>query len=358
MANEGDLENALKTILTKMPQLASPAEQPAQFVRDLLRQWKEDGGKVAGKPRHSDRYLEDQLSAQGSRVRSLTPKLVGRTNINPADGSVLVCFVLSKWPVPGPDGEDIQYKPLLPKVEIDVIADYIEDRLEQPPSAIAAQPNESVDGGTKDELPGQPNAELITGLYKDCDALITVAPEQVFVAAGPKTELIGFRNLMDSLRKVEATDQKKRPLIWVLDLGGPSLEDLSTRRKYLNVQQLIVRFKALIHYKGPYSDEIVDWLNSRAAIVLLDTYGERRKKVSLHKTPTLLLSSRRSNDYNHRLAGVPQFSRPVRPQLRGRPYAAASFSGLFQRICEMGFRSERERRSTVCRLWLFPEVKR
>ena len=35
---------------------------------------------VAGKPRHSDRYLDDLLRGQGTLIKSLTPKLVGRTN--------------------------------------------------------------------------------------------------------------------------------------------------------------------------------------------------------------------------------------------------------------------------------------
>ena len=56
------LEKAFKTIFDHIPQITQPADQPAKFVRDLHKQWKEDGGKFAGKPRHSDRYLEDQLS--------------------------------------------------------------------------------------------------------------------------------------------------------------------------------------------------------------------------------------------------------------------------------------------------------
>ncbi len=115
--------------------------------------------------------------------------------------------------------------------------------------------------------------------------MVTVAPEQVFVSAGPKTELIGFRGLMDLLRRVETEDRKKRPLIWVLDLGGPTMEDEATRRYYLNVQQFMIRFKSLIHYRDPYSDERIEWLRSRVAIVLLDTYGSWRKRVSLSKLP-------------------------------------------------------------------------
>jgi hypothetical protein len=126
---------------------------------------------------------------------------------------------------------------------------------------------------------------LIEKLYRDCDAAVTVAPEQIFVSAGPKTELIGFRHLIDLMRRVEAEDEKKRPLIWVLDLGGPDLTELATRRYYLNVQQLMIRFKALKHFKDFDSEERMNWLTSRGAVVLLDTYGPWRKRVNLSKHP-------------------------------------------------------------------------
>ena len=44
----------------------------------------------------------------------------------------------------------------------------------------------------------------------------------------------------------------------------------------MNVQALIGRFKALIHYRDLYSEERMDWLKSRAAIVILDTYGKEQ----------------------------------------------------------------------------------
>ena len=156
-------------------------------------------------------------------MRSLTPKLVGKTNISPSDGGVLVRFLLTNWPTPGLDDEEIQYEPLLPSAEIELVAAHVEDQLRASPAASTIQPTEPTELSTSDELPGEPNADLITRLFRDCDAMITVAPEQVLVAAGPKTELIGFRDLMDQLRKIEATTQKKKILIWVLDLGGPSL---------------------------------------------------------------------------------------------------------------------------------------
>ena len=53
----------------------------------------------------------------------------------------------------------------------------------------------------------------------------------------------------------------------------------------MNVQALIGRFKALIHYRDLYSEERMDWLKSRAAIVILDTYGKEREKIDLTALP-------------------------------------------------------------------------
>ena len=181
-----DLKKALKTIYDKVPQLMDAADQPARFVRDLHKQWKEDGGKVAGKPRRSDRCLEDQLIAQDTRVRSLTPKLVGKTNISPADGGVLVRYLLSNWPTPGPDDEETQYKPLLSSAEVELVAEFVEDQLKKSPAISTIQPSEPAELCASDDLPREPNADLIT-------------------------------------RLVEATDQKKRFLFGCLSVSQTSL---------------------------------------------------------------------------------------------------------------------------------------
>jgi hypothetical protein len=285
MPDQEFLGNAVIRIQAQVPGVADPAEQPAQFLLGLHKLWKERGGKSAGKPRHSDRYLEDQLRNQRTPVRSLTPKLVGKTRIGPADGRALARYFLSNWPEAGSENGDVRYEPLLPQAEIDAVADFVESQLELPPLMPSIKTPEPIDPQPDDLLPGESNARLIERLFRDCDALVTVSPEHVFVASGPKTELIGFRDLIDLLHRVEETDGKARPLIWVLDLGGSKLDDLATRRYYLNVQQLIIRFKALTHFWDPDSEARLEWLKSRAAIVLFDAHGVWRKRVNIAKLP-------------------------------------------------------------------------
>ncbi len=281
MPNQEHFASALKRIQALFPNVADPAAQPNDFLLAIHGLWKEGGGKLAGKPRHSDRYLEDQLKAQKTQVKSLTPKLAGKTRITPADRRTLVRFFLTHWPEGDSENGEMRYRLAVAQAEIDAIAEAVE---RQPTSSPPEQPAPPNDPAERD-LPGELNAKLIERLFRDCDAVVTVAPEQIFVSAGPGKELIGFRSLLDLMRRVEAEDGKKRPLVWVLDLGGPTLDDPATRRYYLNVQQLIIRFKALMHFKDFQSEERMDWLKSTGVVVLLDTYGPWRKRINVSKHP-------------------------------------------------------------------------
>jgi hypothetical protein len=124
-------------------------------------------------------------------------------------------------------------------------------------------------------LPGEYIDDLVKRYFHECDAFITVSPEHTLITQ-PKTELIGFRNLMTSFRAIEETDGKQRPLIWVLDLGRQKFDDLDARMRFLNVQSLLSRFKALKRFEEVGAQERWQWLQLRAAIVLLDTRGDAR----------------------------------------------------------------------------------
>src|SRR5215470_1303865 len=117
---------------------ASPTDAPVEFVRELAQRWKEGGGYLSGKPRHSDRYLDDLLRWQGTPIRSLTPKLVGRTNLKAADADVLVRLFLSHWEYVGdPNSGEIaarsadMYKRLLSDAEIEGVCGYVAERISE-----------------------------------------------------------------------------------------------------------------------------------------------------------------------------------------------------------------------------------
>src|SRR5262249_36033154 len=157
--------------LEKIRQFVSsnPADRPAQFVLDLARIWKERGGTVAGKPRHSDRYLDDLLRGLGTPVRSLTPKLAGRTHLRPADAGVLVHLFLSHWDYVGdPNSSEIgarsadQYTPLLAGTEIEAVCGYIENRI----LSVGPEARNGTESVTVSSLPGQDANDLIAAEFQ------------------------------------------------------------------------------------------------------------------------------------------------------------------------------------------------
>src|SRR5262249_62133859 len=61
--------------------------------------------------------------------------------------------------------------------------------------------------------------------------------------------LIGFRNLMNWLWAIDRADGGERILIWTLDLGRQDFEDPESRARFMNVEALMSRFKALKRFR-------------------------------------------------------------------------------------------------------------
>lgn len=141
-------------------------------------------------------------------------------------------------------------------------------------------------GGVRPEsvLPGENLPDMLTRYFRQCDAIITISPEHTLIAE-PRTELVGFRHLMDLFRSIEMTDGKKRPLIWILDLGSQKFDDPDARMRFLNLQALLARFKALKLFEEEGSDERWDWLLSRAIIAIFDTRGNFQN-IALERRPS------------------------------------------------------------------------
>lgn len=134
-----------------------------------------------------------------------------------------------------------------------------------------------------DELPGTQSEKIISGLYQESDTVIIIIPEKLEL--DQSTMEISFLGLVDTFKNTEISGQKKKTIVWVVDLGGPMLNDKSTRRKYQSVQQLLLGFKALRSNRYPDSVSKRQWLNSRSVVVILDTHGEWRSHEKLIKFP-------------------------------------------------------------------------
>jgi hypothetical protein len=257
-----------------------PADKPTQFVLDLAKAWKERGGTVAGKPRHSDRYLDDLLKRLGTPVRSLTPKLGGRTQLRAADAGALVQLFLSHWDYAGdPNSSEIGarsadlYTPLLTEPEIEGVCGYIENRILS--FGPDSRSDTVVEAAAEQALPGHDASDLMVKEFQKSIAYFTIGPEQIVHTPDSRGVLLGFRNLVQRFWTIDKADNEKRILIWSLDLGRLDFEDLESRMRFMNVQALVTRFKALKQFKEADTKERWDWLQSRALIVLHDSRSAR-----------------------------------------------------------------------------------
>lgn len=292
--DEKALPQAIARIQEHLSSEADPSDEPQQFVRLLHQAWKQAGGTLSGKPRHSDRFLADQLKDQGLEVRSLTPKLVGKTRIASKDAETLVRYFLENWPDKADAGsngdDDVTYKSFLSKKVLDDVVDFVSNHIAARSASSSSFETAAAAPLPSDEFPGEAVGPLIDRMFQESDAYFIVGTERPLVTADTKTELLGFRNLMNRLKEIEYTDRKIRPLVWVLDMGRQIFEenDVESRQRFLGVQALITRFKALRLFEDRGREERWAWLSKRAAFVILDTRFDEPFEMKGFKRPAFV----------------------------------------------------------------------
>jgi len=113
--------------------------------------------------------------------------------------------------------------------------------------------------------------DIIATEFQKSVAMFTVGPGQTLLVAKPELALIGFRNLMNRLWAIDQCDDRERILVWMLDLGRQDFEDPEARLRFMNVEAVISRFKALKLFKEVEAEARWEWLRSKTVIVLHDT---------------------------------------------------------------------------------------
>jgi hypothetical protein len=286
-----------------LPSLANPVRNPEQFVRDLHRRWKDAGGILAGKPRHSDRHLDDQLRQAGKSVRSLVPKLTGRTHIKADDADTLIQFFLSNWPQEIDDEDldvkSVRYQPLLPFVEIDEIVQHVLDHLREVPE-VSSRPGVLA-------LPGHDVLELITSEFERSDAFFVVATDRATIAQSDKTVLLGFRDLINRFYQIAAESRPETPLIWIIDIGQKNFEDEDARLRYISFNRLQMRFKALREFDDLDRSRRWEWLKSRVAFLVQDPSSHHVVDMTSTRQPTFHAHHLSLNTIHESWASSPNF---------------------------------------------------
>jgi hypothetical protein len=280
----GAAAGALKSIEKYAPAV-DPASDPMGFVVALGRAWKERGGRVDGKRRHSDRRLVELLKKQGAVVRSLTPKLAGKTKLKPDDARALIRLFLSHWDYvresSGGNGlpltEGGVYRALLSDAEIEDVSRYIVGRMSQ----------RETNGGDGTDLIASPftlgddTSQLVAAEFQESDALFIISSERTLIVPDPNLALIPFRDLLTKLFTIDTNDNGERILVWVLDLGALDFEDSEARLKFLNVENLISRFTALRIFKEQVAEDRWSWLQSRTMVMLHNAHGVGQRTAGL-----------------------------------------------------------------------------
>jgi hypothetical protein len=252
-----------------------PAHEPLEFMLNLTRHWKRQGGTVAGKPRHSDRYLDELLREQRTPIRSLIPKLSGRTKLSPEDARNLVLLFLSHWQYVGdPSSREIPgrscelYTPVSrDKSEIEEASRYVQSQI----SKAGVATNNRTSSATASAASRQRMSDLIAGEFQKSVAMYTLSAWQTVLVARRDMVLVGFRDLMTRLWEIDRADKLERVLVWILDLGKQEFEDPEARLRFMNVEALRSRFKALKRFKDDNADVRWNWLQAKSVVVLHDT---------------------------------------------------------------------------------------
>jgi hypothetical protein len=214
---------------------------------------------------------------QGTPIKSLTPKLVGRTALKAEDVDILIRLFLSHWryigdPLSGTitAPSSALYEPMLPDAQIDEVSAYVTEQIQ----ATGAETRSSAEPGRPSSPLGEDMSDLIVKEFREADAMFVVGAGRTMLVAEPETALVNFRNLMNRLWEIERGDQRGRMLIWMLDLGRQRFDDLESRNRFMNVEEVHTRFRALKRLKETMEDVAEarwNWLRSKAAIILHDT---------------------------------------------------------------------------------------
>lgn len=248
--------------------VGDPADNPADYIRAIHAAWKQEGGLLSGKPRHSDRFLAENLNRLKTPVRSLTPKLVGKTRIKGNDATALLRYLLTNWPEGGSEESSeasISYAPLMEADEIDAVAEHVALLLDSDTPPMGDQSDSDVL-----ILPGRSFVEFALECLEEAVGVVIASPENTLIVPNKKTVLVGFRNLINEFWGIEKKDTRPRILGWVVDIGRQTFDDENARTVYMNVQNLQTRFKALRDFDDRNAQERWDWLKSRVFIVVFD----------------------------------------------------------------------------------------
>ena len=260
--------------LVDAPSTKAPREDTITLVQQLIAVWLRRGGKVTirgrhpGRKRHSIRYVNDFLNDIGNEIKSLQPKLDGRTGLNRDDLKNLLDLILRHWKYIGPldetNAKSDNYDPI-EDIDIDGSIELISTHLFPQKSN-----NKSIrlSRNTNNETRFKPASETIPEQYRRCAALVTFSSHQTIVAPDPPSAIRGFRDVLHTLWRSKNKADADPLLIWVVDRGSRSMEDPYALWRFWNTRTLATQFHALSQFSDYEGPERWRWLTGQTVIVV------------------------------------------------------------------------------------------
>lgn len=245
----------LNSILSKIDNESGPLpkidDTPGVVFRRLFDVWVERGGYRKGKPRHSARQIKSWLGNR--QVRSLETKLAGKTFLQKQDAAILIRLFLIHWTY---NEEADNYSPYS-EIDIDDAVDGILKEIFHSENSSILLPlrsrttqNQNISSKSLDRenaggnYRSRPSRELIGELFTSSDVLITISRARTIIGTDPVHAMSGFQHSLENLFEISQVDNRRRALIWIVDMGFRE-NNISSFRSILNIQFLATQFRAL-----------------------------------------------------------------------------------------------------------------
>ena len=198
-----------------LPQIEK--SERGQLVRDLYDHWVTLGGRNAGHPIRSVRQMKEWLGPDNV-IRSLEPKLSGRTNLGRDDAKILFELFLSQWHQGDRLGEEKPYH----DTNISSLTSGLLEILYPEHDKISSKGLLLPDRRSKSNLSRRENdsihllktREIQIDLFEESDGLITASRRRT-ISSSPESIRL-FQSLIDEWRGVDKKDGRTRILIWIV----------------------------------------------------------------------------------------------------------------------------------------------
>ena len=218
-------------------------QTPGDFLWEFYKAWVDNGGQDSGKNRNSIRRMRDHWLIGDQEVKSLHPKLTGKTRISKDDAKSLMMLFLGRWKFVGvkegdwvltPDG----YAPFQCR-DCKKLCEALADAMYSAGSIGLVLPVRTSESQLEEI---QRDWKAVANLYRTSDAVINFSRHKAALGETPAATMRFFWHLFKNFYD---TMKDKNPIfIWIIDIGGRQAEDEEAWGEFFNFEMLKAQFRS------------------------------------------------------------------------------------------------------------------